>query len=168
MASLNQPFDIFPILSEDGNFVVDNPSVTAYGNFLVGVARIVDGFFKLPFNAAGTTPQLCEKIVPVNASLRPKHFLNHVAGLFVQLVMAKIGLTYGLNAVSGCVLLPPDQTVTDLFFWDRENAGVEHGSEHLFLVGIVPFIYGKIDVNIDTDRFPIRAIVVKPILSDTF
>lgn len=46
MASLNQPFDIFPILSEDGNFVVDNPSVTAYGNFLVGVARIVDGFFK--------------------------------------------------------------------------------------------------------------------------
>lgn len=58
MASLNQPFDIFPILSEDGNFVVDNPSVTAYGNFLVGVARIVDGFFKLPFNAAGTTLQL--------------------------------------------------------------------------------------------------------------
>ena len=60
MASLNQPFDIFPILSEDGNFVVDNPSVTAYGNFLVGVARIVDGFFKLPFNAAGTTLQLCK------------------------------------------------------------------------------------------------------------
>ena len=103
MASLNQPFDIFPILSEDGNFVVDNPSVTAHGNFLVGVARIVDGFFKLPFNATGTALQLCEEIVPVNASLRPKHFLNHVAGLFVQLVMAKIGLTYGLNAVSGCV-----------------------------------------------------------------
>lgn len=100
MASLNQPFDIFPILSEDGNFVVDNPSVAAHGNFLVGVARIVDGFFKLPFNATGTALQLCEEIVPVNASLRPKHFLNHVAGFFVQLVMAKIGLTYGLNAVS--------------------------------------------------------------------
>lgn len=94
MASLNQPFDIFPILSEDGNFVVDNPSVTAHGNFLVGVARIVDGFFKLPFNATGAALQLCEEIVPVNASLRPKHFLNHVAGLFVQLVMVKIGLTY--------------------------------------------------------------------------
>ena len=108
MASLNQLFDIFPILSEDGNFVVDDPSVTAYGNFLAGVARIVDGFFKPPFNATGTALQLCEEIVPVNASLRPKHFLNHVAGLFVQLVMAKVGLTYGLNTVSGCVLLPPD------------------------------------------------------------
>ena len=49
MASLNQSFEIFPILSEDGNFVVDDPSVTAYGNFLAGVARIVDGFFKPPF-----------------------------------------------------------------------------------------------------------------------
>ena len=146
----------------------DGPSVTAYGNFLAEVARIVDGFFKPPFNATETALQLCGEIVPVNASLRPKHFLNHVAGLFVQLVMAKVGLTYGLNTVSGCVLLPPDQTVTDLFFWDRENAGVEHGSEHLFLVGIVPFIYGKIDVNIDTDRSPIRAIVGKPTLSDTF
>ena len=104
MTSLNQLFDIFPILSEDGNFVVDDPSVTAYGNFLAGGARIVDGFFKLPFNATGTALQLCGEIVPVNASLRPKHFLNHVAGLFVQLVVAKIGLTYGLNAVSGCVL----------------------------------------------------------------
>lgn len=140
MTSLNQLFDIFPILSEDGNFVVDDPSVTAYGNFLAGGARIIDGFFKLPFNATGTALQLCGEIVPVNASLRPKHFLNHVAGLFVQLVVAKIGLTYGLNAVSGCVLLPPDQTVTNLFFWDRENAGVEHGSAHLFLVGIAPFI----------------------------
>lgn len=128
MTSLNQPFNIFPILSEDGNFVVDNPSVTAYGNFLVGVARIVDGFFKLPFNAAGTAPQLCGEIVPVNASLRPKHFLNHVAGLFMQLVVAKVGLTYGLNTVSGCVLLPPDQTVTDLFLGDRESAGIEHGT----------------------------------------
>ena len=72
MASLNQPFDIFPILSEDGNFVVDNPSVTTYGNFLVGVARIVDGFFKLPFNAAGTTLQLCEEIVPVETKAFPE------------------------------------------------------------------------------------------------
>lgn len=64
MTSLNQLFDIFPILSEDGNFVVDDPSVTAYGNFLAGVARIVDGFFKLPFNATGTALQLCGEIVP--------------------------------------------------------------------------------------------------------
>ena len=125
MASLNQLLDIFPILSEDGNFVVDDPSVTAYGNFLAGVARIVDGFFKLPFNATGTALQLCGEIVPVNASLRPKHFLNHVAGLFVQLVVAKIGLTYGLNTVSGCVLLPPDQTVTNFFLGDRESTGIE-------------------------------------------
>lgn len=78
MASLNQPFDIFPILSEDGNFVVDNPSVTAYGNFLAGVARIVDGFFKLPFNAAGTTLQLCEEIVPVTV-LSPVRRLTKTA-----------------------------------------------------------------------------------------
>lgn len=137
MASLNQLFDISPILSEDGNFVVDDPSVTAYGNFLAGVARIVDGFFKLPFNAAGTALQLCGEIVPVNASLRPKHFLNHVAGLFVQLVVAKIGLAYGLNTVSGCVLLPPDQTVTDLFLGNRESAGIEHSDVRFVEISII-------------------------------
>ena len=137
MASLNQLFDIFSILGKDWNFVVDNPSVTAYGNFLAGVARIVDGFFKLPFNAAGTALQLCGEIVPVNASLRPKHFLNHIAGLFVQLMVTEIGLTYSLNTVSGYVLLPPDQTVCYLFLGDRENAGIEHSDVRFVEISII-------------------------------
>ena len=71
MASLNQPFDIFPILSEDGNFVVDDPSVTAYGNFLAGVARIVDGFFKPPFNASGRPD--CRFSLPLLFHLLPRN-----------------------------------------------------------------------------------------------